>query len=82
MNDNFDDDQGQYIFSYSDNLDTGRSFTTHVSLSDGVMWEEPLNAFIHFLSMVYGYDISKNVEISESMFRSKYFPEHAAGLSD
>lgn len=59
----------RYNFSYFSQEDNGEEFPTStgvtrdVAFHSGTPWDVVLNEFLSFLSSVYGYDISKHVDV-------------------
>lgn len=59
----------RYNFSYYSESDCGSEFpistgaTRDVLFHDESPWDVVLNEFLSFLSSVYGYDISKHVDV-------------------
>lgn len=60
---------GQYSFAYFSASDDGSDFpvskgiTTNLTFHDHTTWDVVHKEFVDFLSSIYGYDISKSIDI-------------------
>lgn len=70
-----------YTFSYfSGNQDDcegefprAKSINTNVEFDDASAWDAVLREFLDFLSSIYGYDISKSVDVKTFEQRMAFF---------
>lgn len=60
---------GQYSFAYYGASDDGSEFptskgvTTNLTFHDATPWDVIHREFVDFLSSIYGYDISKSIDV-------------------
>jgi len=72
--------ESRYEFTYRDDYNEEiasvfgqKSITTTVDIDDGAQWSAVLKHFVHFLSHVYGYDISDKIDYPDPLVPSSMF---------
>lgn len=71
----------RYNFSYFAQEDNGPEYPSSTGVSrdltfdEAARWDSVLNEFLSFLSSIYGYDISKHVEVQTFDQRIAAFKE-------